>query len=127
MCELIADEKLCSGCHETKPLNHFSPHVTGLYGRSPKCKLCRNNAALRKRTEFATAPVDRRFKGGVAPFVKLDDGTFVKVKSTAPTRTRNPPQVLAKADTGLLLLDFFRAVSRPGETGNLAPVVRVDC
>lgn len=38
----MVTSKVCTLCQKDKPLDLFSPHPSGLYGRNPRCKECRN-------------------------------------------------------------------------------------
>ena len=47
--------KTCNRCGEAKPLADFYPHPTGLHGRRPDCKICRNRGEVDRRRSSSKA------------------------------------------------------------------------
>ena len=50
-------DKPCNQCHESKPLEDFSPNGTAPDGRRSRCRTCRAETARLKRLERAGRPV----------------------------------------------------------------------
>ena len=59
-----ADEKKCLDCGNTKPLEDFSPHPKGKYGRLSRCRSCLSSAAKLRRQEN---PRPRKKRPGRSP------------------------------------------------------------
>ena len=42
--------KICSKCFQEKPINEYSPHLTGRFGIYPSCKKCNSKKELLRRS-----------------------------------------------------------------------------
>lgn len=116
MCDVMlegdgANQKRCTVCGRSKPMDCFSPMARGAGGRHPRCKDCRNRSAAQKRNEGLAVPLDRRFTRSPQPFEQCDDGTYRKIQHA-------PPPARAR-DLNRALRDFLHRVARPGDAGNV--------
>lgn len=104
--------KNCRCCREMKPLEDFSPMDSGLYGRHPRCRVCRNRRAQMVAEKRRTAGKVRKYTRRNLAKVDLADGT-------RRTVGLYPPTAEEKSLAGAFAA-YMRRAARPGDPGNVA-------
>lgn len=107
--------KACRCCNEIKPLEDFSPMDTGLYGRHPRCRLCRNRRAQMVAEKRHTTGKVRKYTRRKLATVEQKDGTRRTVGLYPPSSAQ---KTIAEAFAA-----YIRRAARRGDAGNVAPLI----